>query len=46
MNLLDDAFPMSYHKPKMEIVLTYPNGAHMTFGASSTRGRFFDVQDF
>jgi hypothetical protein len=24
-------------------VLTYPNGAHMTFGASSPRVRFLDV---
>jgi hypothetical protein len=25
---------------------TYPNGAHMTFGASSPRVRFLDVYDF
>jgi hypothetical protein len=24
-------------------VLTYPNGAHMTFGASSPRVRFLDI---
>jgi hypothetical protein len=57
MNLLDDTFPTSYHTPKTEIVcksydprevdvLTYPNGAHMTFGASSPRVRFLDVYDF
>jgi hypothetical protein len=27
-------------------VLTYPNGTHMTFGASSPRVRFLDVYDF
>ena len=27
-------------------VLTYPNKAHMTFGASSPRVRFLDVYDF
>ena len=53
MNLLDDTFPMGYHTPKTEImqklrprkvdVLTYPNGAHMTFDASSPRVRFLDV---
>jgi hypothetical protein len=54
MNLLDDTFPMGYHAPKTKIVcksydpeevdvLTYPNGAHMTFGASSPRVRFLDV---
>jgi hypothetical protein len=54
MNLLDDTFPTSYHTPKTKIVcksydpwevdvLTYPNGAHMTFGASSPRVRFLDV---
>jgi hypothetical protein len=54
MNLLDNTFPTSYHTPKTEIVCksydpgklmysTYPNGAHMTFGASSPRVRFLDV---
>jgi hypothetical protein len=54
MNLLNDTFPMGYHTPKTEIVcksydpeevdvLTYPDGAHMTFGASSPRVRFLDV---
>jgi hypothetical protein len=54
MNLLNDTFPTSYYTPKTrdrmqklrprEVdVLTYPNGAHMTFGASSPRVRFLDV---
>ena len=53
MNLLDDTVPMGYHARITEIVcksydrevdvLTYPNGAHMTFGASSPRVRFLDV---
>jgi hypothetical protein len=45
---------MGYRAPKMEDrmqklrprevdVPTYPNGAHMTFGASSPRVRFLDV---
>jgi hypothetical protein len=52
--VLEYIFPMGYHMPKIEIVcksydpqevdvLTYPNGAHMTFGASSPRVRFLDV---
>jgi hypothetical protein len=28
-------------RPREVDVLTYPNGAHMTFGASSPRVRFF-----
>jgi hypothetical protein len=32
--------------PREVDVLTYPNRAHMTFGASSPRVRFLDVQDF
>jgi hypothetical protein len=53
MNLLDNTFPTGYHTPKRDRmqklrprevdVLTYPNGAHMTFGASSPRVRFLDV---
>jgi hypothetical protein len=57
MNLRDDTFPMGYHAPKTEDrmqklqpqevdVLTYPNRAHMTFGASSPRVRFLDVYSF
>jgi hypothetical protein len=30
-------------RPREVDVLTYPNGAHMTFGASSPRVRFLDV---
>ena len=30
-------------RPREVDVLTYPNGAHMTFGASTPRVRFFDV---
>jgi hypothetical protein len=30
-------------RPREVNVLTYPNGAHMTFGASSPRVRFLDV---
>jgi hypothetical protein len=30
-------------RPQEVDVLTYPNGAHMTFGASSPRVRFLDV---
>jgi hypothetical protein len=33
-------------RPREVDVLTYPNGAHMTFGASSPRVRFLDVYDF
>jgi hypothetical protein len=53
MNLLDDTFPtaimrlkrdrMQKLRPREVDVLTYPNGAHMTFGASSPRVRFLDV---
>jgi hypothetical protein len=32
-------------RPREVDVLTYPNGAHMTFGASSPRVRFLDVLD-
>ena len=54
MNLLNDTFPTIYHMPKMEImlrprevnVLTYPNGAHMTFGTSSPRVMTLDVYGF
>jgi hypothetical protein len=31
-------------RPREVDVLTYPNGAHMTFGASSPRVRFLDVE--
>jgi hypothetical protein len=30
-------------RPREVDILTYPNGAHMTFGASSPRVRFLDV---
>jgi hypothetical protein len=30
-------------RPREVDVLTYPNGAHMTFGTSSPRVRFLDV---
>jgi hypothetical protein len=30
-------------RPREVDVLTYPNGAHMNFGASSPRVRFLDV---
>jgi hypothetical protein len=30
-------------RPQEVDVPTYPNGAHMTFGASSPRVRFLDV---
>jgi hypothetical protein len=30
-------------QPRDVDVLTYPNGAHMTFGASSPRVMFLDV---
>jgi hypothetical protein len=33
-------------QPREVDVLTYPNGAHMTFGASSPRVRFLDVYGF
>jgi hypothetical protein len=33
-------------RPREVDVLAYPNGAHMTFGASSPRVRFLDVYDF
>jgi hypothetical protein len=32
-------------RPREVDVLAYPNGAHMTFGASSPRVRFLDVYD-
>jgi hypothetical protein len=33
-------------RPREVDVLTYPNGAHMTFGASSPRVRFFGCLGF
>ena len=33
-------------QPREVDVLTYPNGAHMTFGASSPRVRFFGYLGF
>jgi hypothetical protein len=53
MKLLVKTFPTSYRALKTEIVckcydprevdvLTYPNGAHVTFGASSPRVRFYE----
>jgi hypothetical protein len=33
-------------RPREVDAPTYPNGAHMTFGASSPRVRFLDVYDF
>jgi hypothetical protein len=33
-------------RPQKVDVLTYPNGAHMTIGASSPRVRFLDVLGF
>jgi hypothetical protein len=33
-------------RPREVDVLTYPNGTHMTFGASSPRVRFFGCLEF
>jgi hypothetical protein len=33
-------------RPQEVNELTYPNGAHMTFGVSSPRVRFLDVYGF
>jgi hypothetical protein len=33
-------------RPREVDVPTYPNGAHMTFGVSSPRVRFWDVRVF
>jgi hypothetical protein len=33
-------------RPREINVLTYPNGAHMNFGASSPRVRFLDIYGF
>ena len=48
MNLLEDTFPTGYDRMQklgsQEVdVLTYPNEAHMTFGASSPSVRLLDV---
>jgi hypothetical protein len=46
MSLLDDKqlyAIMQKLRPQEVDVLTYPNGAHMTFGASSLRVTFLDV---